>query len=103
MVANLLDNAERHAATVVRCALSSTGGTVEQEISDDGPGIAAADRTRIFDRFVRLDDARVRSGGGTGLGLAIVRDTVLAHNGTVCAVDAAVGARFVVRLPAAAD
>jgi signal transduction histidine kinase len=106
MVGNLLDNAERYAAGVVRCGLSTVDGTVELVVSDDGPGIAPADRTRIFDRFVRLDDARPRVGGGVGLGLSIVRETVQAHGGTVCAVDAVdptVGVRFVVRLPTAPD
>ncbi len=52
-------------------------------VSDDGPGIAAADRARVFERFVRLDADRARSGGGTGLGLAIVAEVVAAHGGTV--------------------
>jgi signal transduction histidine kinase len=53
------------------------------EVGDDGPGIAPADRHRVFDRFVRLDQDRSRSGGGTGLGLAIVREIVAAHGGRV--------------------
>jgi signal transduction histidine kinase len=101
MVGNLLDNAERHAASIVRCGLSATDSMVELVVSDDGPGIPAADRERIFDRFVRLDDARTRAGGGVGLGLSIVRETVQAHGGTVCAADAPAGARFVIRLPTA--
>jgi signal transduction histidine kinase len=52
-------------------------------ISDDGPGIAPEDRTRVFERFVRLDSDRSRSSGGAGLGLAIVAEVVAAHGGTV--------------------
>jgi signal transduction histidine kinase len=99
VVANLFDNAERHAATTVRCALRQDGATVELVVSDDGPGIAAADRERVFERFVRLDEARNRRGGGSGLGLAIVRDIVTAHGGTAEVADTGAGARFVVRLP----
>lgn len=100
VVANLFDNAERHAATTVRCALRQDGETVELVVSDDGPGIAAGDRERVFERFVRLDEARNRRGGGAGLGLAIVRDIVTAHGGTAEVADTDSGARFVVRLPA---
>ena len=52
-------------------------------MTDDGPGIPAADRDRVFDRFTRLDDARARDAGGAGLGLAIVRELVRRHGGTV--------------------
>ena len=52
-------------------------------VADDGPGIPEADRARVFDRFVRLDSDRSRSGGGTGLGLAIVSEVVAAHGGSV--------------------
>lgn len=52
-------------------------------VTDHGPGIAEADRERVFDRFARPDDSRSRSQGGTGLGLAIVREVVASHDGTV--------------------
>ena len=65
-------------------------------VGDDGPGIPEADRERVFDRFVRLDDGRARDEGGAGLGLAIVADVARAHGGTA-AVES--GSRFVVRLP----
>jgi signal transduction histidine kinase len=52
-------------------------------VLDDGPGIAVADRDRVFDRFTRLDNARDRDAGGTGLGLAIVRELVTRAGGTV--------------------
>ena len=70
-------------------------------VEDDGPGIAEADRERVFDRFVRLDDARSRDAGGSGLGLAIVREIARSHGGDV-RVDASPlgGARFTLRVPA---
>jgi signal transduction histidine kinase len=100
MVRNLLDNAERHASATVRVDLVEEGGELVLRVGDDGPGIAPADRTRIFDRFTRLDDARIADDGGSGLGLAIVRDIVAAHGGTVCVVDSPVGACVEARLPA---
>jgi signal transduction histidine kinase len=102
VVANLLDNAERHATSTVRCALSQADAMVELVVDDDGPGVPAAERERIFERFVRLDEARDRRTGGTGLGLAIVRDLVTMHGGTAaCVAGDGHGTRFVVRLPAA--
>jgi signal transduction histidine kinase len=76
-------------------------------VTDDGPGIPAADAERAFDRFARLDTARNRDGdeaGGTGLGLAIVRATAQAYGGDVRLEPAAPdsplpGMRAVVRLP----
>lgn len=97
VVRNLLDNADRHAATGVTIELRSDGGGVILVVSDDGPGVPPADRERVFERFTRLDAARDRSSGGTGLGLAISREIVVAHGGTIAVED---GARFVVRLPA---
>jgi two-component system OmpR family sensor kinase len=52
-------------------------------VSDEGPGIAAEDQGRIFDRFYRVDNSRTRGNGGTGLGLAMVRSIAEAHEGTV--------------------
>ncbi|MFJ4634375.1 ATP-binding protein [Streptomyces hygroscopicus] len=108
VVRNLLDNARRHADQRVRVALGERDGTVELTVSDDGAGIPAADRLRVFERFTRLDEARSREAGGSGLGLAIVSTVVTAHGGTAYAdQDPAPddgglgGARLVVRLPAA--
>ncbi|MEU4312808.1 HAMP domain-containing sensor histidine kinase [Nocardia sp. NPDC024068] len=102
VLGNLVDNAQRHAATTVRVGLSRTGTTVVMDVADDGPGVPDADRARIFARFVRLDDARSRDDGGAGLGLAIVRDVVERHRGTIrCEGDVLGGARFLVELPAA--
>jgi signal transduction histidine kinase len=60
-------------------------------VTDDGPGIPAGDRERVFDRFTRLDDARARDDGGSGLGLAIVRELVRRHGGQVRLLDAPSG------------
>lgn len=104
VVGNLVDNAQRHAATTVRVGLAGTGGSVVLDVADDGPGVPEADRARIFRRFVRLDDARSRDDGGAGLGLAIVRDIVERHRGSIhCETAALGGARFVVVLPPADD
>ncbi len=102
LVTNLLDNAVRHAASMVVVSLrQDEGGLAELAVADDGPGIAHADRVRVFEPFTRLDEARAAGSGGTGLGLAIVRDIALAHAGTVTIDERpGGGARFVVTLPA---
>jgi signal transduction histidine kinase len=103
VVANLLDNAVRHANASIRLAVTADGAYQMISVSDDGPGIPAADRERVFDRFTRLDDARARDAGGSGLGLAIVRELVRRHGGTVALKGASPppGLRVDVRLPAA--
>jgi signal transduction histidine kinase len=101
VVANLLDNAVRHARDRVELAASASGDWVTVTVTDDGPGVPAADRDRVFDRFTRLDDARARDAGGAGLGLSIVRELVGRHGGTVELSDAGPGLRVAVRLPAA--
>jgi signal transduction histidine kinase len=83
VIRNLVDNAVRHAKSCVDIHVGSLDGTAVITVSDDGPGIAPAERARVFGRFVRLDSDRARSGGGTGLGLAIVAEVVAAHGGTV--------------------
>jgi len=100
VVANLLDNAVRHAKSQVRVTVTAHGTYRLISVTDDGPGIPAADRERVFDRFTRLDDARARDAGGSGLGLAIVRELVRRHGGTVGLADAGPGLRVDVRLPA---
>jgi signal transduction histidine kinase len=98
---NLGDNAARHARSRVAFALGERDGSVVLDVDDDGPGVAAGDRDRIFQRFVRLDDARTRDSGGSGLGLAIVAELVAAHLGSVAVDDSPLGgARFEVRLDA---
>ncbi|MBF6398368.1 HAMP domain-containing histidine kinase [Nocardia cyriacigeorgica] len=102
VLGNLVDNAQRHAATSVRVGLTRNAGTAVIDVVDDGSGVPEADRERIFQRFVRLDEARSRDDGGAGLGLAIVRDVVERHDGAI-GVEGAPrgGARFVVELPMA--
>jgi signal transduction histidine kinase len=99
VLVNLVDNAVRHARTSVRV----TVGPGVLTVTDDGPGIAAADQDRVFDRFTRLDWDRGRDSGGAGLGLAIVRELVAAHGGTVTLADAEPGLAVTVRLPVPAD
>jgi signal transduction histidine kinase len=99
-VANLVDNAVRHARHRVELAVAPDGSQLLLTVTDDGPGIPAADRERVFDRFTRLDDARARDAGGAGLGLAIVRELVRRHGGTVRLVEAdGGGLRAEIRLP----
>jgi len=96
---NLVDNAVRHARRAVTISLAAGDGYGEVVIGNDGPSIAAHDRERIFDRFVRLDDSRSRRAGGAGLGLPIARDLVAAHDGTLTVDDLADGAALRIRLP----
>lgn len=101
-IRNLLDNAERFASTRVDLVALRDGEDIVVSVTDDGPGVPAADRERIFERLVRLDDSRSRADGGVGLGLAITRQVAAAHGGTVTATEpeAHAGACFTLRLPA---
>ncbi|RSM81076.1 two-component sensor histidine kinase [Amycolatopsis sp. WAC 01375] len=101
LLRNLVDNAQRHTRTGVEVTVSTVDDAGVLAVTDDGPGIPAADRERVFDRFVRLDDGRARDDGGAGLGLAIVAEIARAHGGTVEVADHDGGARLVVRLPLA--
>lgn len=104
VVANLLGNGARHARERVLVTLGEAGGRAVLVVEDDGPGIPPAEREAVFERFVRLDEARARDAGGAGLGLAIVRDVVTLAGGSVRIEDATLGgARFVVDAPGAAD
>lgn len=99
---NLLDNGRRHARETVSVTVRREGDWAVLGVADDGDGVAEADRERIFQRFVRLDDARSRDDGGAGLGLAIARDVAVRHGGTLTAGAApAGGALFELRLPLA--
>lgn len=99
---NLVANANRHAASQVVVSVDRIDpATIEIRVDDDGPGVPAADRLRIFERFVRLDDARARDDGGSGLGLSIVQATAAAHRGSIRVEDSNLGgARFILSLPA---
>lgn len=81
VVDNLADNAARHAATTVSLSLRRDGAFGVIHVSDDGPGTALEYRERIFDRFIRLDDARARDHGGSRLGLAISREIARVMDG----------------------
>ena len=83
VLVNLLDNAVRYAASAVTVSVAQRPGQALLTVADDGPGVPASKRERVFDRFYRLDTARSRAEGGTGLGLSIVREIVAAHGGTV--------------------
>ena len=104
MLVNLIDNAVRYARNQVTVAARPVDGSVLVTVTDDGPGIAACDTERAFERFTTLDGARARRDddvAGAGLGLAIVRATARAHGGTVWLEDARPGLRATVRLPLA--
>ncbi|CAL9434089.1 HAMP domain-containing sensor histidine kinase [Streptomyces sp. Tu 3180] len=102
LLANLLDNARRHARERVTVTVRREGDRVVLGVADDGEGVAEADRERIFERFVRLDAARSRDEGGAGLGLAIARDVAVRHGGTLTVGSAPTGgALFELRLPPA--
>ncbi|GAA4182800.1 hypothetical protein GCM10022252_09310 [Streptosporangium oxazolinicum] len=81
LVANLVDNAVRHASSAVTVRLAAEGGEAVLDVRDDGPGIPAEHHEAVFDRFTRLDEARDRDAGGAGLGLAIARDIAVRHGG----------------------
>ncbi|NMO53731.1 HAMP domain-containing histidine kinase [Actinoplanes sp. TBRC 11911] len=93
---NLGDNAARHARTTVTLSTWADDDGAHVVVGNDGPGIAAADRERVFERFVRLDDSRARADGGAGLGLPITREIVAGHGGQIV-IDG--DAAFHIRLP----
>jgi signal transduction histidine kinase len=105
---NLIDNAARHARAHVALSLGRSDIGAHHEVvlavDDDGDGVPPEERGRVFERFVRLDEARARDSGGSGLGLAIARELARAHGGDVTVGASPLGgARFEVRLPAAFD
>lgn len=100
---NLLDNARLHAGGAVGVSLRTEAGRVRIAVDDAGPGVAAEDRARIFERFARGRNVGRGSRGGSGLGLALVHEHVRAHEGTVEVRDRPEGgSRFVIELPLAA-
>ncbi len=106
-VANLVDNAVAYSASNTRVAVTARASTddhaaptVDITVTDQGIGIADAERDRIFERFYRVDPARSRATGGTGLGLAIVKNIVTNHLGTVSVWSVyGSGSTFTIRLP----
>jgi signal transduction histidine kinase len=104
LIRNLTENAARHARTTIALSLAERNGEVVLGVDDDGAGIDDAEREHIFDRFVRLDEARDRDSGGSGLGLAIVREVAAFHGGSVTIMDSELGGtEFEVRLPGHTD
>ncbi|MGW0948855.1 sensor histidine kinase [Streptomyces sp. NPDC002623] len=101
LLRNLIDNAARHAAHRIQITIRNQDAWVVLTVHDDGPGVPTEDAERIFERFVRLDDARSRDHGGTGLGLAIARDLAHRHRGTLTLTPRTPGACFQLRLPRA--
>jgi signal transduction histidine kinase len=99
IVTNLVENATRFARTRVSVVVQPEGSRVVMTVRDDGPGIPAESRARVFERFVRLDEARDRKHGGFGLGLAITGDLCRVYGGTIRVDDAEPGAVFSVSLP----
>jgi signal transduction histidine kinase len=99
LVRNLIENAVRHADGAVRLSVSSDDGCSRLDVEDDGPGVPAEERSRVFDRFYRTDVSRSRDTGGTGLGLAIARAVAESHGGSLRLDDTGTGAHFVLLLP----
>jgi signal transduction histidine kinase len=100
VVRNLIDNATRHAQTKVAVSVSTIGPWVRFAVDDDGPGVAVEDRTKVFERFARLQEGRARDSGGSGLGLALSKRIVETHGGRIFVETSALGgASFVVELP----
>ena len=91
----------RHASSNVAIAVRTERGGAVLSVVDDGPGIPAEERERVFERFARLDDARDRDAGGTGLGLAIVRELLHHSGGSISLQDnpSGPGLAAVVRVP----
>ena len=98
---NLIENAVRY-GDCARVALSGTPGAgIRIDIDDDGPGIAAEERERVFEPFVRLEGSRSAETGGIGLGMAIARDIVHHHGGSISLENRPEGGlRVSVKLPA---
>lgn len=105
VLANLIDNGIKYGREGGHLAVGGRGldrTRVELTVRDDGPGIPAEAKARVFERFYRVDKARSREQGGTGLGLAIVKNVVQAHGGDVRVESTAgAGTEFFITLPAA--
>jgi len=102
MLLNLLDNAVKYGPSgqTVTLGLTTSDGRARICVDDQGPGIPAADRERIWDQFWRLERDRGSAVAGTGIGLSVVRELVALHGGRAWAEDApSSGGRFVIELP----
>jgi two-component system OmpR family sensor kinase len=109
VLGNLVDNALKHAqredgAGRVELRAGQEGRTLACTVSDNGPGIPAEDRARVFERFYQVDKSRARRTGGAGLGLAIAQELALAHGGQIRVESVeGLGTRFTVELPLPGD
>jgi two-component system, OmpR family, phosphate regulon sensor histidine kinase PhoR len=103
ILSNLVDNAVKYGRTEGRVTIGGkflADGRIELSVRDDGPGIPAEAKARIFERFYRADKARSREQGGTGLGLAIVKHVIQAHGGEARVESApGAGADFFITFP----
>lgn len=102
VVLNILDNAVKYGADgqTIRISASSDAQASHLVVTDEGGGIPAADRARVWNAFERGSNAQGGAVGGSGIGLSVVRDIIDAHGGTVHIDDAFDrGARFVIELP----
>jgi signal transduction histidine kinase len=103
-VRNVIDNAERYAQSRITIQLRNSPDGAVLTIDNDGPPVPAAERERIFERFVRLDESRSRDSGGSGLGLAIAAAIMSAHGGRIRSTEAPDGSsRFELAFPAQAE
>jgi len=108
MLLNLLDNAVKYGPSgqTVTLGLTVADGRARVSVDDEGPGVPAAERERIWDRFWRLERDRGSAVAGTGIGLSVVRELVALHGGRTWVEDAPAsqrgdraGSRFVIELP----
>ena len=98
LVRNLLDNAAKHGLPPIRIGMARDGDWARVIVSDDGPGIAASERERVFEPFYR-PAGRNESSGGWGLGLSLVRQIATRHGGRAfCEAKPGGGSRIVVEL-----
>jgi signal transduction histidine kinase len=99
-LANVLRNAVRYARTQVAFSIERAGARTVIRVDDDGPGVPARERERLFEPFTRVEDSRGRDSGGVGLGLAIVKSVAEWHGGTASISDSPLGgARVSISLP----
>jgi len=100
-IGNLLSNAIRYSpfGGQVRVLLGQVPGRVRIDVIDQGPGVAEADRERIFEPFFRGEHQPEDAVKGSGIGLSIVHEYILAHGGRIELLPASVGAHFRIELP----
>lgn len=101
VVANLLSNAIRFSppGATIRLSVQRSPGWVRIDIKDQGPGVAQADRARIFEPFYRGERQPDNAARGTGVGLSIVQEYIAAHGGRIALLPSSDGAHFMIELP----